>query len=96
MSLPYLYTTGPPEDLETFAYQRGGFASLPDPEGIPFGVQALPLPDIYQSHTQPLEMAQMTGFPVTNSLPFDRFVGTFHQQVHQPQFLSVNEQILWH
>lgn len=96
MSIPYLYSTGPAWDLETFAYARGEFPDLPTPQGsIPFGVQGGPLPDPYQTHTQPEEIAQAIGETETNFLPFSRFIGTYHKQVHQPGFLSVNEQIYW-
>lgn len=97
MSIPYLETTGPAWDLETFAYQRGGFPDLPPPQGsIPFNIQGMPLPDIYQTHTQAEQVYQLVGYHPTNPLPFQHFVGAFHQQVHQPQFLSVNEAIVWH
>ena len=83
---------GNPEDIETFAYQRNHFTILPDPQnGVPFNRQGVPFPDIYQQHVTQYAVEQASTFTNTNALPFQRFVGTYHHQIHQPQFLSVNE-----
>jgi len=83
---------GPPEDIENYAYQRNHFTILPDPKnGVPFGLQAAPIPDIYQQHVSQYAVMEASTFAQFNALPFQRFVGTYHHQIHQPQFLSVNE-----
>ena len=92
--IPYLETTGPADDLETFSYLRNAFTVLPEPPGaIPFHTQGQPIPDIYQVHTGPAQVLQATTVQNVNPLPFTRFVGTSVRQVNQPQFLSVNEDI---
>lgn len=73
---------------------RNEFPVLPNPPGdIPFHTQGQPLPDIYNVHTQAIEVEQATKFKSKNPLPFTRFVGTFIRQINQPQFISVNEDI---
>lgn len=92
--IPYLETSGPSDDLEVFAYMRNAFPVLPDPRGtIPFHIQGQPIGDIYNVHTQNIEVEQATKFKKNNPLPFTRFVGTFIRQINQPQFISVNEDI---
>lgn len=96
MRLPYLTTSGPPEDIEKFARQRGSYAELPDPPGnIPFNMQAEPRPDPYQVHTAPKEMAQITNPTYPNPLFFGHFIGTTVQQINSQKFQSVNEQVVW-
>lgn len=88
--------SGPAFDLETRAYMRKTFPVLPDPStGIPFHMQGAPLPDPLQTHTVHPDVKQATHNLVSNSLPFHHFVGTFHAQINQPQFLGVNEKIYW-
>lgn len=91
--IPYLETPGPGYDLETFAYIRGHYQVLPPPKNtsIPFHLQGAPLPDPLQKHTQNPQIDQATHYTTTNPLPYGHFVGTFHKQINQPQFLSVNE-----
>ena len=94
--IPYLQTPGHADDLETFAYQRHAFLILPDPPGaIPFHLQGHPIPDYQQNHVNSGQVEQATEYLPTNPWPFTRFVGEFHRQIHQPQFLSVNEQIYY-
>lgn len=93
-SIPYLQSVGPSSDLETFAYQRHEFIVLPDPEGmIPFHTQGQPIPDYQQQHVTSGVVETATHFTATNPWPFTRFVGTYQRQIHQPQFLGINEQI---
>lgn len=83
---------GHPEDIENLAYQRNHYTLLPDPNnGMPFGKQGAPLPDPYQQHISQYAVVEATTYQDTNALPFQRFIGTYHHQIHQPQFLSVNE-----
>lgn len=96
MAVPYLQTVGLGSDIETFAYKRGEFVILPDPPGlIPFHSQGQPIPDYQQNHVNAGQVEEATHFLATNPWPFTRFVGEFHRQIHQPQFLSVNEQIFY-
>lgn len=60
---------------------------------IPFHEQAFPLPDPQQSHTTPLQVVIATTNAPFDPIPFTRFFGPFHRQIHQPQFLSVNTTI---
>ena len=93
-TISYLDSTGPGEDLETFAYIRHHYTFLPNPPGlIPFGIQGRPLPDMSQKHVQQPQVKQATTIQKTNDLPYGHFVGTFHRQINQPQFLSVNDQL---
>lgn len=78
---------GPGYDLETNAYKRGFFAGLPT-RLPPQGVQLF---DFQNRHTESPQTSQMVGWPTTNPLPAERFVGTFHRHVNEPLPLSVNE-----
>jgi hypothetical protein len=94
MSIPYLTTSGPSDDIEVFSYFRNEFPVLPDPKGaIPFHLQGKPIPDMFNKHTDPIQVTVATTNQPTNPLPFTRFVGTFVRQINQPGFLSVNEDI---
>lgn len=86
----FRHTTGPGHDLEVFSYERGGFVTLPNvfPLSKQQGMQLL---DYQNRHTEVAQTSQMAGFPDTNPLPFERFVGPFHRHVNEPQPLSVNE-----
>ena len=92
--IPYLESTGPGYDLETFAYLRNGYAVLPDPRGdIPFHVHGKPIPDQYYKSANATSVEVATTYADTNPLPFTRWIGTSTRQINQPQFLSVNETI---
>ena len=94
MSIPFLGTTGPAEDLETFNYIRDAIPHLPDPPGfIPFHRQGQPIPDQFKPQTGEPEVVHATNAQSTNPLPFTRWHGTTVRQINQPQFLSVNEDI---
>lgn len=94
--LPYLTTSGPPEDLENFARQRGQYANLPNPPGtIPFGVQGEPISDRQQTHTSPTEMKQVVSPSYPNPLFYGHFIGTSVLQINTQPFQSVNEQLVW-
>lgn len=70
------------------------FTNLPDPSRvIPFHQQAGPISEPYQVHTQPMEMEQCTSYQPVNPLPYGHFVGRYHRQIFQPQYLGVNEQL---
>lgn len=92
--IPYLETTGPGFDLETFSYMRGEFAILPNPKTtVPFDKQGFPIPDFQQRHTETGQVKQATTNLKTNFYPMQHFIGTSTEQIHQPQFLGVNEAI---
>lgn len=75
-------------------YFVSAFTNLPDPaSNIPFHQQASPLPDPYQTHVQSVQVSQCTSYATTNPLPYGHFVGRFHRQIAQPQFLGINEQL---
>lgn len=95
MPLPYEQTSGPSWDLEMFSKQRGKYAKLPDPGNLPYGLQAMPIPDFQQRHTSLQERTQLIGYHHTNPLIFGRFLGTSTEQTNQPEFLSVNERANW-
>lgn len=86
----YRVTRGPGHDLEVFSYERGGFSTLPNlfPRS---GSQAEQILDFQNRHTESPQVSQMSGFPVSNPLPYERFVGKFHRHIHEPLPLSVNE-----
>lgn len=92
----YLRTTGPATDLEA-NYLKQPTKTLPDPVGYPFGVQGMP---IYfdQPHISPLEILVATGNHANNPLPYGHFIGVGiagapPQQINQPDFLSINEDL---
>lgn len=85
----YRSTAGPGHDLEVFSYQRQSFVTLPNP--LPFRQQAEQILDHQNRHTESPQVLQMTGFHISNPLPFERFVGPFRRHVHEPLPLSVNE-----
>ena len=91
-----LKAVGPSEDLE-INYIKKPTMMLPDPPGIPFNKQGVP---IYfdQPHTSHQEILQATTNTRTDPLPFQRFVGVGlnnkrPKQINQPDFLGVNETI---
>lgn len=91
----YRSTAGPGYDLENFSYERGAFVTLPQPNiPLPFKQQGQPIPDIQNRHVEAVQVTQMSGFPTSNPLPFERFVGPFRRHVHEPLPLSVNETML--
>lgn len=88
----YRTTRGPGHDLEVFSYQRQAFVTLPLPAiPLPFRQQGQPIPDFQNRHTESVQVSQMTGFPTSNPLPLERFVGPFRRHIHEPLPLSVNE-----
>lgn len=96
VKLPYLTTSGPPEDIENFARQRGAYSGLPDPPGgIPFNIQGEQISEPYQAHASSKEITQMTTPDYPNPLFFGHFIGTNIQQINNQQFQSVNEQLVW-
>lgn len=92
----FLEMTGPAEDLEV-NYMLKPTMVLPDPKGIPFRKQGVP---IYfdQPHITQYDVEQATNYFSVNPLPFDRFYGIGvnggpPRQINQPDFLSINEDI---
>lgn len=81
---------GPNHDLEVFSYERRSFVTLPNvfPNSGQQGMQIL---DFQNRHTEKPQTSQMVGFPTTNPLPYERFVGPWTRHVNEPGFLSVNE-----
>lgn len=86
----FRHSTGPNSDLEIFSYERGAFVTLPNVFPLS-GMQGIQLLDFQNRHAEGAQTAQMSGFPDTNPLPFERFVGPFHRHVNEPLPLSVNE-----
>lgn len=70
------------------------FALLPNPLGIPFHLQGMPIPDPLQQHAG---LAQRHVFNKTydtnNRLVLGRFLGTVWPQENQPKFLAANERV---
>lgn len=91
--------TGPAEDLY-IVYHQLPLKALPDPTGIPFHIQAQPI-FMDQPHTTQEQVDQATRYETTNPLPYDHFVGVgltgepAPPQINQPDFLSVNDDMLW-
>jgi hypothetical protein len=81
---------GPGYDLETAAYKNGCFSALQNLLPLS-GMQGIQLFDSQNRHTESTQTSQMAGWHNTNSLPFERFVGTFTRHVNEPLPLSVNE-----
>lgn len=81
-------------DLETFAYLVKSLPLLPDPPGIPFHKQGMQLPDPYWQSANATAVALSTTIQSSNPLPYqnNHFVGTNAQNIHVPQFLSINDQ----
>jgi len=70
------------------------FLDHPNASGIPFHIQAFPLPDPLQRHaTVPERAAVARPYHTANDLPKGRFLGTDWNQQNQPLFLSANELI---
>lgn len=89
--IPYLDTTGPGFDLETFAYIRRSFPLLPDPVGtVKFNVQGHPLPDPAQS-VDMFTLKQVIDPSNPNPFVATRWHGVNVKQVHKPDHLSANE-----
>lgn len=86
----YRVLTGPNHDLEMFSYERGAFVTLPNLFPMA-GMQAEQIGDFQNRHTETPQVSQMSGFPTTNPLPYERFVGTFRRHINEPLPLSVNE-----
>lgn len=78
-------------------YEELAFTPLGDPRGlIPFHVQAFPLQDPLQSHASVPERTAVTkSYHSPNNLPKERFLGTDWNQNNQPQFLGINELIVF-
>lgn len=100
MAVPYLKTSGPPEDLEQFARVRGnGFPTLPTTPvpGVPFNTQAPPRnsqPDLIS--TTGLEVSQATRPVYPNPSIFlpPHFRGTTQRQGNQGTvYQGINEQL---
>lgn len=74
------------------------FSLLGPPQGtdIPFDIQAPPIHNGQFKYVQPREVKIETTYAQSNPLPFLHFTGPFPTQVNQPQFLSVNDQIIEH
>jgi hypothetical protein len=100
MSVPYVKTSGPPEDLEQFARVRGrGFPVLPDPPtNAPFHTQAQPrMSQIDYLNISPVEVTQATNPTYPNPSIFlpPHFRGTTQRQGNQGLFYQgINEQLV--
>jgi hypothetical protein len=87
--------TGPGYDLEHI-YVSSRIPIIPEPAGIPFHSQAMPIPDIQQAHASYKEVSNMEDNlqPSYNGLPYAKWIGTSRQQINKggPSFyLGVNE-----
>lgn len=91
--MSYVFLTGPNDDLEVFSYERKAYTTLPNQFPLS-GQQGIQLLDFQNRHTEDTQTTQMSGFPTTNRLPYERFVGTFRRHVNEPLPLSVNELML--
>lgn len=78
-------------------FEELAFTALADPRGfIPFHVQGFPLQDPLQQHaTVPERVAVSKSYHTPNDLPKGRFLGTDWNQNNQPQFLGINELIVF-
>jgi len=82
--------------LTTTNYLVKSFAMLPNPRGIPFHLQGMPVPDGLQHHASGEERAVLdSDYARSNNLPLGRFLGTVWPQQHQPKFLGANERIVF-
>ena len=84
---------GPGHDLESF-YIKQPISLLPDPPGIPFNKQGMPIPDIQQIHTSYREVDHAIHPDDPNPLPYKYWIGTSRRQINRggPSFsLGVNE-----
>jgi len=94
----YLMTTGPAEDLE-IGYLEHPTRTLPDPRGFPFDKQGQPIP-FDQPHIDSFDVSQATTLDLkSNPLPYQRFIGRGiagqpPRQINQPDFLSINDDIV--
>lgn len=72
------------------------FALLPNPSGIPFHLQGMPIPDPLQKHATAVQQAVVdSAYSNSNKLPLGRFLGTVWPQQNQPKFLGANERVVF-
>jgi len=82
---------------DTRFYTKSAVRLLRHPSSaIPFHTQGMPIPDIFQKHTQTEQRDVMnSAYNKSNSLASGRFLGTDWTQNNQPHFLGANERIVW-
>lgn len=77
-------------------YTKFPFRMIPNPSNLPFHIQAMPIEDPLQVHTQTQQRNVMkSSYNTSNTLPHGRFLGTDWSQNNQPHFLGANERIVW-
>ncbi len=78
------------------SYIVRSFALLPNPRGIPFHLQGMPIPDPLQKHAMAVQQGVMdSAYNTANTLPLGRFLGTVWPQQNQPKFLGANERVVF-
>ncbi len=78
------------------SYIVRSFALLPNPRGIPFHLQGMPIPDPLQKHATAIQQDVVdSAYNTANTLPLGRFLGTVWPQQNQPKFLGVNERVVF-
>lgn len=78
------------------SYIVRSFALLPNPRGIPFHLQGMPIPDPLQKHAMAIQRGVLdSAYNVSNTLPLGRFLGTVWPQQNQPKFLGANERVVF-
>lgn len=100
MASTYSTESGPSFDnytkvLHTYGYIPLPFQLAPDPANVVLHQQGVPIPDPLQKHSVREDVKQATHILGSNPLPYHHFIGLSDQQINQPQFLGVNEKILW-
>jgi hypothetical protein len=78
------------------SYIVRSFALLPNPRGIPFHLQGMPIPDPLQKHATAVQQGVVdSDYSKSNTLPLGRFLGTVWPQQNQPKFLGANERVVF-
>lgn len=78
------------------SYIVRSFALLPNPRGIPFHLQGMPIPDPLQKHATAVQQVVVdSDYSKSNTLPLGRFLGTVWPQQNQPKFLGANERVVF-
>lgn len=82
--------------FSTLYYRFQDFPMIPGPRGLPFHIQAMPLPDPLQQHfTSEQGNVVASGYQKANDLATDRFLGTVWKQTNEPKYLGANERIVF-
>ena len=100
MASTFTTKSGPASDLATKRYYTFGYrafpvVTVPEPYNVVLHLQGSPLPDPLQKHSVVEDVKQATHYLKSNPLPYHHFIGLSDDQINQPQYLGVNEKIVW-